>query len=313
MNQQQIELLQKIFPDNVSNSKEFTIFCPQCQHHKRKLVISLEKKLFHCWICNYGGHVSKLIRSYGGESAWKEWNRLETGVEFDTDLRSLLADKNEIVLKETIKLPLGAQILKNCIPSVIAQKSIAFLNSRGINYKTIRTFNIHYCEEGKYRDRVIVPSYNLKGRVDFFVARSIYNSPDIMKYVHTQTTKKDIIFNELFITWDRPVILVEGPFDAINIKQNSVPLLGSTLASDSELFKKIMNYKPNVYLMFDNDKPGQQGTITAGKLLTDWGINTFIIEYNKKDPGELTQKEFFQALKNRKRFTQSDVLRRILE
>jgi DNA primase len=74
-----------------------------------------------------------------------------------------------------------------------------------------------------------------------------------------------------------------------------------------------MNYKPNVYLMLDNDKPGQQGTITAGKLLTDWGINTFIIEYNKKDPGELTQKEFFQALKNRKSFTQSDVLRRILE
>ena len=65
--------------------------------------------------------------------------------------------------------------------------------------------------------------------------------------------------------------------------------------------------------MLDNDKSGKQGTTTAGKLLTDWGIDTFIIEYNKKDPGELTQKEFFQALKDKKRFTQSDVLRRILE
>jgi DNA primase len=108
-------------------------------------------------------------------------------------------------------------------------------------------------------------------------------------------------------------VLVEGPFDAIAVNRNAVPLLGSSLSDKSALFRKIMNTRPEVILMLDNDSPGKVGTIRAGRLLTDWGIRTSITDYSTKDPGELNRKEVLEVIKNRKPFTQSDIMRRILE
>jgi len=320
MNQDQInqklELVQQLFSDFQynSNHKEVYAFCPSCNHHKRKLVISLEKDLFHCWVCDYGGHVSKLIKLYGSDALWHEWQRITGVIDFEYDLRDFLNGSHAVSLTPSrVKLPPEARKLKSGIPSIIAQNALKFLHKRGLTYRTIRMFNFFYCDEGKYRDRVIVPSYDFSGKLNFFVARSIYDSTDVMKYIHPDQKKEEIIFNELLITWERPVVLVEGPFDAIAVRRNAVPLLGSSLSEKSSLFKRILSSRPEVVLMLDNDEAGKQGTTRCGKLLTDWGINTTIIEYTKKDPGEMTPIEIRDALKARKPFTQSDVMRRILE
>jgi DNA primase len=131
--------------------------------------------------------------------------------------------------------------------------------------------------------------------------------------VHHASRKEDVIFNELFITWEEPIVLVEGIFDCLSVNRNAIPLLGSSLSDKSMLFKKIMHYKPDVILMLDNDNPGKFGTTKAGELLVNYGIKTFITEYDKKDPGELTKKEVFQTLKNKKLFTRAEGMRRILE
>jgi len=314
--QQKLELIQQLFSDYRfnQNHNEVYAYCPQCNHHKQKLVISLEKDLFHCWICNYGGHVSKLIRVYGSDALYREWQRITGAIDFEYDLRDFLSGGHDTQATITrVKLPPEARRLKNGIPSVVAQNALKFLAKRGVTYRTIRMFNFYYCEEGKYRDRVLLPSYDINGKLNFFVARSIYDSSEIMKYINPQTNKEEIIFNELFITWERPIILVEGPFDALAVRRNAVPLLGSSLSEKSNLFRRIANAHSDVVLMLDNDQAGRAGTIKAGKLLTDWGINTSIVEYAKKDPGEMTPAEISAALKSRKPFTQSDVMRRILE
>lgn len=313
-----VDLIAQIFPDYYFNpaTTDIALFCPNCNHHKRKLNISLEKDIFHCWVCGYSGHISQLIRTYGNEVIWKEWQRVTGQLDFDFDLRDYLLGSghvSHIGAPAKISLPPEAVRLRTGIPSILATKALNFLTKRGLSYRTIRMYNFYYAEDGKYRDRVIMPSYNEKGKLNFFVARSIYDSTDIMKYVNSQVQKEDIIFNELMITWERPIVLVEGPFDAIAVNRNAIPLLGSSLGEKSLLFKKIMDAKPEVVLMLDNDQPGKEGTIRAGKLLDRWGINTSIVEYPGKDPGGLSQKEICQVLRNRKRFTQSDLMRRILE
>lgn len=313
-----VELIGQIFPNHyfAQASNEISLHCPSCGHHKRKLIISLEKDLFHCWVCDFGGHISKLIKMYGNEIIWREWQRAIGAIDYDLDLRDFLLGSGTVAgigKAAKVTLPLEAIKLKTGIPSILAKKSLNFLLKRGLSYRTIRMYNLHYVEEGRYRDRVIMPSYDEKGKLNFFVARSIYDSSDITKYVHPTTPKEDIIFNELLVTWERPIVLVEGPFDAIAVNKNAVPLLGSTLSDKSALFRQIMNAKPEVILMLDNDPPGKAGTIKAGRLLTDWGINTSIVEYPTKDPGELPRIEILRAIKERKRFTQSDIMRRILE
>jgi DNA primase len=313
-----IELISQIFPNYQfsQSTNEIALYCPSCGHHKRKLMISLEKDLFHCWVCDYGGHISKLIRTYGNEIIWREWQRAIGKLDYDIDLRDFLLGSgavSKIGQPAKVSLPPEAIKLTTGIPSLLAKKCLNFLLKRGLSYRTIRMYNLHYAEDGKYRDRVIIPSYDGKGQINFFVARSIYDATDVTKYVHPQTAKEDIIFNELLVTWERPIVLVEGPFDAIAVNRNAVPLLGSALSEKSALFKQIMNAKPEVILMLDNDSPGQAGTVKAGRILTDWGITTSIAAYSTKDPGELSRKEIFRAIKERKQFTQSDVMRRILE
>jgi DNA primase len=322
MNQEQVrskvELISQIFPNYyfAQATNEVVLYCPQCEHHKRKLVISLEKDLFHCWVCDYGGHISKLIRAYGSEVLWREWRRIIGEVDFDFDLRDFLMSAGQPPVRigvGKLSLPIEAHQLKTGVPSILAKNALHFLLKRGLTYRTIRMFNFHYAEDGKYKDRVIMPSYDEKGKLNFFVARSIFTSSDILKYVQPNTPKEEIIFNELMITWERPIVLVEGPFDAVAVNWNSIPLLGSSLSEKSALFKKIMNYKPEVILMLDNDDAGKEGTIRAGKILTDWGIRCSIVEYLGKDPGDLPRKEIIAAIKKRKDFTQSDIMRRILE
>ena len=82
-----------------------------------------------------------------------------------------------------------------------------------------------FCDFGEYQHRVIIPSFDDEGNVNFFVGSSY--TDDWMKYKNPQVSK-DIIFNDLNIDWEDDIILVEGAFDAMKCK-NAIPLLGSTL------------------------------------------------------------------------------------
>jgi DNA primase len=77
-------------------------------------------------------------------------------------------------------------------------------------------YNIGYCEEGRYNNRIIVPSYDANGELNYFIARDI-NPNSKKKYDAPKCNKNELIGLEYFINWDVPVILCEGIFDAIAI------------------------------------------------------------------------------------------------
>ncbi len=79
--------------------------------------------------------------------------------------------------------------------------------------------------------------------LNFFVGRDIFESK--MKY-RNSPTPKDVVGFELFINWDEPIVLCEGPFDAIAIKRNAIPLFGKTILSN--LRRKIIEKKVNKYI-----------------------------------------------------------------
>ena len=97
---------------------------------------------------------------------------------------------------------------------------------------------------------VIIPSYDKDGTLNYFTGRSFEQDPFI-KYRNPECSR-DIIPFELFINWDSPLVLCEGPFDAMAIKRNAIPLLGKNIQSN--LLKRIVQSTvKKIYIALDTD------------------------------------------------------------
>ena len=113
-------------------------------------------------------------------------------------------------MKMVVRVPEEFKPLWNGGDSIVKRQHHQLLTKQRINDKDILKYNIGYCDEGLYSNRIIVPSYDSDGQLNFFVGRDFYNSK--LKYRNSPTSK-DIIGFDLFINWDEPIILCEGVFD----------------------------------------------------------------------------------------------------
>jgi len=235
---------------------EHLFACPKCKHHKKKLSVNVEKDSFKCWICDYKSpSIFRLVRRYGNFNQRKMWEELAGRIDLasaHTDLKSIIMsiDKKTIPEEEeVIRLPDEFKTLtgkNNHISSIRVRK---YLKSRGITKEDILKWKIGYCPAGEYEGRVIIPSFNMDGRVNYFIARTYED--EWVKYKNPPA-QKDIAFNELYVDWESDLVIVEGVFDAI-VAGNSIPLLGSSLREDSRLFSKIVQHDTPLYIALDAD------------------------------------------------------------
>ena len=287
---EKLKLLKKALGHCWSNDDEHQFSCPKCNHHKLKLSVNIEKGVFKCWICDYSGtKISPLIRRYA-PAYYADWRSLAGEVDltkYDTIFAEHVPDPPQI-----IDLPENFQTLTGK-KTRLKSRALKYLYARGFTDRDILTWKIGFCDYGEYQDRVIIPSFDDDGNVNFFVARSY--TDDWMKYKNPKVSK-DIIFNDLNIDWDDDVILAEGVFDAMKCK-NAVPLLGSTLRENSRLFQKICERKPDVYLALDEDAKGKEFGIA--KKLREYGIKVMSIDVSGySDIGEMPQEVVEQRKQN---------------
>ena len=287
---EKLKLLKKALGRCWTNDDEHQFHCPKCNHHKLKLSINIEKDVFKCWICDYSGtKVSPLIRRYA-PAYYADWKLLTNEVDiakYETIFEDYLPEPRQI-----IDLPENFQTLTGR-KTKLKQRPLNYLYSRGFTDKDVLAWKIGFCDYGEYQGRIIVPSFDDDGNVNFFIARSYVN--DWMKYKNPRVSK-DIIFNDLSVNWDDDLILVEGVFDAMKCK-NAVPLLGSTLRESSRLFQKICERKPTVYLALDEDVKGKEFGIA--KRLREYNIKVMSIDIKGYlDIGDMPQEVVKQRKQN---------------
>ena len=276
---EKLKLLKRALGRCWTNEEEHQFHCPKCNHHKLKLSVNIDKGVFKCWICDYSGtKISPLIRRFA-PSYYADWRLLEGEVDlgkYDT----IFAEQEEPP-PQVIDLPENFQTLTGK-KTRVKRRALNYLYSRGFTDTDILAWKIGFCDFGEYQDRVIVPSFDVQGNLNFFIARSY--TDDWMKYKNPKVSK-DIIFNGLNVDWDSDIILVEGVFDAMKCR-NAIPLLGSTLRENSILFQKICERKPNVYLALDDDVKDKEFGIA--KRLREYGINAMSIKITPyADIGEM--------------------------
>jgi len=280
---EKLNLLKKALGRCWSNGEEHLFHCPKCNHHKLKLSVNIEKGVFKCWICDYSGtKVSPLIRRYA-PSFYADWRELEGEIDlakYDTIFAEEIEDPPQV-----IDIPENFQTLTGK-KTKLKKKALNYLYSRGFSDLDILRWKIGFCNYGEYRDRIIVPSFDHLGNLNFFIARTY--TDDWAKYKNPNASK-DIIFNDLNVDWDDDILLVEGVFDAMKCK-NAIPLLGSTLREKSKLFQKICERKPNIYLALDEDAKEKEYKIA--KKLREYNIKAKTISIAPYlDLGEMPKEE----------------------
>jgi DNA primase len=243
-------------------------------HHKKKLSINLKTDAFHCWVCGWGNKSSlePILRLNRNSEYYSEYTSEKKPVE----------DKLEKVYDHII-LPKEFRSLSVTHRSPWYNSAMAYLAKRGLGVSDAFLYKLGYCEDGPYRNRIIVPSFDEYGELNFFVGRTFFDQD--MKYKHGNFSK-DIIFNDYMIDWTEPVTLVEGPFDMMKVGQNAIPLQGVFLPPSSKLFQKIVQKKIPVYIALDND--AMPAILKIAEDLMRFGNEVNVVTWKDyKDPGDM--------------------------
>tara|TARA_Y100000592_G_scaffold31358_1_gene49928 strand:+ start:2430 stop:3368 length:939 start_codon:yes stop_codon:yes gene_type:complete len=267
---------------------EHLYHCPFCDHHKKKLSVNFQKGYFKCWVCDTRGkNLYRIVRKFGTYEQRQKWLELDGRLDL-SEFDKMFAALNDEVQEQTIDLP--EEFTSLCNKHLPRSSKIAFdyLLSRGVTKSDILRWKGGYCDKGRYSGRIVVPSFNNNGFVNYFIARSYVGHKK--RYLNPPCGR-DIIFNELYLDWDEPVTLVEGVFDAMIAGDNSIPLLGSTLREDSKLFQAIVLNDVPVYLGLDPD--ADKKTRYMIKCMLKYDIEVYRINLDGcEDIGSITRQEF---------------------
>lgn len=237
--------------------QQYSFDCPTCSAEKGlydgdgkgNLEVNLIKGVYHCWACgginNTHGSIKKLIRTFGNKQQIKK-------------LKLLGIDVNEIKTKkitsnviEDLTLPESYISFENGNKKNLQYKQAwnYLVKQRKLTEDIIYKHRLGYTTSGKYADRIIVPSYDVNGKLDYWVGRTYIGQKP--KYYNPDSDKEVVIFNEGLIDWDSSIYLVEGPFDHI-VVHNSIPMLGKDISDKlmSNLFNKTTS---DIIVLLDAD------------------------------------------------------------
>lgn len=302
------------------SGEEYYFKCPLCGRFddKKKLAIKLDyndKKTYmnwHCWIdpSHKGRNIFQLIKQMGlSNSAFIELKSIvgykNNNIDiqnFNDKINFLLNKKNESIT-ETIRLPKEFIKLSTDIKSLHGKAAYRYLIKRGLTDKDILKYNLGYCEEGNYKNYVIVPSYDNNMNLNYFVSRSFYDTK--MKYKNPPY-QKDIIFNDMYINWNEDIILCEGIFDMFAIKRNAIPILGKYIKSNLK-YKILQKRVKNIYVALDSDAISDSIKIIEEFMKND--INVYFVELDKKDPSEMGYNGIWDSIKNSKLMNLNELIK----
>jgi DNA primase len=244
-----VELLEDVLGDHglhYPNRGQISFNCPVCDdgRNKHNLEVNYIDNVYKCWSCGDSegthGPLGRIFDKYGNKKQKKLYEvfKPETVVKREKK-------------KKTLRLPEGFTLFKDSSTVYpVRRQAMNYLKSRGITDEMIERFGIGFCDKGDHAGRIVIPSYDKKGELNYYIARS-WNPMSRAKYKNPEAEKDKIIFWENLINWKKDVYLVEGAFDGLFLN-NPIPMLGKHMSE--LLFETIYrNAKGNIIICLDAD------------------------------------------------------------
>jgi DNA primase len=253
--------------------------------------VDTERNLWNCFSeCKHGGNTLDFIAKKEDcnihDAALKacEWFNIaiadvKSGGASDeeSDKPRKMSDRPAKVLPKSATEPSAAPKPEDNTPNAPLKFSLdklqrehPYLTQRGLTPDTIAEFGLGYCGKGMMAGRVVIPIRNVKGELLGYAGRWPGEPPDkdTPKYKLPPNFRKSLeLFNldqAIKEPADKPLVIVEGFFDAIKLHQNGwrkvVALMGSTMsAAQEELIRQHTHAGSHVIVMLDDDEAGRFG------------------------------------------------------
>lgn len=282
-------------------NNEVLYHCPVCHHRKRKLSVNIQTHDWKCWVCckthgTEGGSMKTLFKIFNAHKGY--FDKLN---EFGYKPTKEDSDKKT---ERIIRLPQEFIPLYKPSKDINYRHAMHYLKKRNITPTDIVKYNIGYCNKGEFENKIIFPSYDENGVLNYFIGRTWFDHVS-MKYKKPPFSSHKIVGLEFFVNWNFPVFICEGIFDAVAIKRNAIPLYGKILGT--ALKEKLILHKPPTYLIFDNDAL-KDLTQTCEDLIK-YNVPIFPVILKDKDPSEMGYKKIHGLINTTTELTFSDLLK----
>jgi hypothetical protein len=224
---------------------------------------------FNCWHCGFkGGSLAALMVPNSEE--FREYLTFRRG--------------SPILQKEEQEKPRCTSLPEGFTPFALdggrrEAPYLSYLLGRGVTRRTVALYRMGYVDVGRLAGRVVVPSFDSLGMVNFWSARSIYPN-EILRYCLPIATK-DVISNEHMVDWTRPVYLVEGIFDETAVGSQAIALYGK-FALPSLLLRLVERRPPKVNVCLDDDAIDEAWELAME--LVGYDLRCSVVRLGSKDP-----------------------------
>ena len=246
--------------------REFITHCLWHNDKNPSLTVSDDKGFVFCHVCQEHNDVIGYIQQKHGLTFRDACERIASSHNFqclyeDENNYESQKRKQEVQAEyekvEKIQAVYRGNLVKH-------PESISFLQSRGVQPETSRSFEIGF---DSHQRRITVPIHGYNGKLIGFTARALDNETK-PKYKNTENNlifnKSEILFNEYrassYIRESDECIFVEGHFDVISMWQagtrNVVALQGTASPSDS-ILRRLIRKTKRFTLCMDADTGGR--------------------------------------------------------
>lgn len=312
-------------------------------HHEKtpSFSVSQDKQIYKCFGCGEVGNAITYTMKTKNLSFPEAIKLLADRVNIDIDIDGKGNEKNTFKNKMyKINVDAARYFFGNLIKN---KKAVNYFLNRGVTGKTIKRFGLGYAKDNwdgtlsylknkgykeqdileaglavrgrnnscydRFRNRVIFPVFDYKGRVIGFGGRVLDDSkPKYLNSPETYIFKKGTNLyglNYAIKQRTRKLIIVEGYMDCITLHQygieNVVASLGTALTmNQGRLLKR---YADRVIISYDADVAGQAATMRGLQILKEVGLEVRILTVPEgKDPDEFVRnngKEAYLELVNK--------------
>lgn len=304
--------------------RNFKAACPFHNEKTPSFIVSPEKQIYHCFGCGEGGNALNFLMKYERLEFKEAIQTLANIAGVPLHFEEKDEDGQKSYISELYRINELASdfyhsyLIKNITPNLqkyfesrkIDKETIKkfkiglapnqwdslinYLRAKSINLKLIEQAGLIITKENggfydRFRDRLIIPIFDLKNRVIAFGARALDDS--LPKYVNSPETKIYVKGRNLFglnlakdsVRDADSCVISEGYFDVITPMQEGLSniVCSSGTALTTEQIRLLKRYTKNVVVVYDADTAGQLATLRSLDLFLEEEMQVSVVDLPK--------------------------------
>ena len=284
--------------------KEYSARCPFHDERSPSFTVSQTKQFYHCFGCGAHGTAISFLMNYDRLEFLDAVDELAKRVGMEVPKDAIKRNDNDDSREMYAALDAAAKFFQRQLQA--SDTARAYLDRRGVDEDIRTQFSIGYAPDGfsalkdalgtderriklldktgmlskndsgrvydKFRDRVMFPIHDRRGRVIAFGGR-VLEKDDGPKYLNSPETPLFHKGRELYGLWQvrqanqkiERLVVVEGYMDVVSLFQYGVTQAVATLgtATTPDHAELLFRNSPDVYFCFDGDAAGQRAAWKA--------------------------------------------------